>query len=309
MTGCKLIYYEYNEIEHRFHKRLREISFRDKSADPQRCVITFKGIAKKYNENIGFEPNSPVYDNGVYTYFSRPYKGKTTVLDMNSAYLWALSQPLPDWETKEESTLEEVASGKFDYYCFENELHRRMFYKEDYENMMAAAIWAGVKIYGFKASRHFVKTAQELYRLKCEVDKQKYKNVANIYVGCLHKKSGVRNNTTLAAGLYALFEWKIKNLVGAFKKKKYNVIMINTDSIKIAGNYNESDNLVEIGLGLGQFKYEYSGDSEFISEGHYIEKEEKWKGKPKYLIDGYNECNFIEDIEEERIIYETYAKL
>lgn len=306
ITSCKIIYYVYEDG--RFRKRLREISFCEKEISPINCVITFKRIAAQFNENIGYEPNAPHYSNGVYLYYDKPYKGKATALDMNSAYLWALSQPLPDWETKEEVDFEDVKNEKHDFYCFENEMHRRMFFKEDYSNMLAASIWAGVKIYGFKASRHFVKTAQELYRLKCEVNKDKYKNVANIYVGCMHKRGkSNQQNTTLAAGLYALFEWNIKKIVGDFKNKGYNVIMVSTDSIKIAGEYNESDNLVEIGSGLGQFKYEYSGDADYISSGHYTEKIEKWKGMPRYLIDGNARCTFVDNIEEEKGVYETYA--
>lgn len=308
LTSCKLIYYELDE-DLKYHKRLRQISFTGKQEEPQRCVLTFLKIAKKHKELIPFEPNAPKYDNGVYTYFSRPFRGHTTVLDMNSAYLWALTQPLPDWETKEEVDVWDAYYEKHEYYCVENDMHRKMFYYKDYEGILAASLWAGCKIYGFKASRHFEKTAEELYRLKCEVDRKKYKNVANIFVGCLHKRSGERNNTTLAAGLYALFEWKIEKLVGDFKKKGYNVIMINTDSIKIAGDYNEKDNLVEIGNGLGQFKYEYVGPAEFISEGHYKEKEEKWKGKPKYMFDGTKPLQFIDNLEEEKTIYEEYAKI
>ena len=304
MTNCKIVYYDYEE---RWHKRLREISFSAKEISPINCVITFRKIAAKFGENIPYEPNAPHYNNGVYLYYNKPYKGKTTVLDMNSAYLWALSQPLPDWETKEEVDFQDVYEAKHDYYCFENDVHRIMFYKEDYDGMLAASLWAGVKIYGFKASHHFVKTAQELYRLKCEVSKEKYKNVANIYVGCMHKREGGQQNTTLAAGLYALFEWNIKKIVGDFKNKGYNVIMVSTDSIKIAGDYHEEDKLIEIGAGLGQFKYEYKGEANYISSGHYKEEREKWKGKPQYLIDGNEKCLFIENIEKEKAIYEKYA--
>ena len=305
MTSCKLIYYE-NENK-KWHKRLREISFSPKEISPINCVITFKKIASKYKENISYEPNAPIYNNGVYLYYNKPFHGNVTVLDMNSAYLWALTQPLPDWQTKEEVTFQDVYEGNHDFYCFENDIRRIMFYKEDYEEMLAAALWADVKIYGFKASRHFQQTAQELYRLKCEVSKERYKNVANIYVGCMHKREGKQQNTTMAAGLYALFEWNIKKIVGDFKKKDYNVIMVSTDSIKIAGDYKEEDNLIEIGTGLGQFKYEYRGEAKYLSSGHYEEDIIKWKGKPKYLIDGNERCRFVENIEKEREVYEKYA--
>ena len=100
---------------------------------------------------------------------------------------------------------------------------------------------------------------------------------------------------------------KIDYLVDSFEEKGYNVIMVNTDSIKIEGKYNRSDNLVTIGDGLGEFKVEYEGMAEYISEGHYKEQREKWKGKPAYMIDGYSRCKFIENIEEELEIYEKYA--
>ena len=226
---------------------------------------------------------------------------------MNSAYLYALSQPLPDWRTKTPCTLSDVWAGKYDYYCFENLLHREMFYKEDKLKMQGAMLWADVKIYGFKGKVFYEKTAKELYRLKCTVNKEKYKNIANIAVGCMHKHSGKQNNTTMAAGLYAWFAWKIDNLVDKFEKKGYKVIMVNTDSIKIEGKYNRAHNLVPIGDGLGEFKVEYEGMAEYVSEGHYKEQREKWKGKPAYMIDGYPRCKFIENIEEEKEIYEKYA--
>lgn len=268
--------------------------------------MTFKKIAKGYDELLPFEPNKK-YTNGVYTYFNKPYKGKSTVLDMNSAYLWALSQPLADWQTATEVSKKDIFKGEYDYYSFENELHCEMVYKLDSTRLAGAAIWEDVKIYGYKASRHYVKTAEELYRLKCEVNKEKYKNVANIAIGCMHKRTGNQNNTTLAASLYAYFAWYIDNLVEKFSQKGYNVIMITTDSIKIRGDYHEEDNLVELGNKLGQFKYEYDGEAEYLTEGHYVEDKVKWKGKPKYLIQGNKICNFIEDIEEEKEIYEKYA--
>ena len=182
-----------------------------------------------------------------------------------------------------------------------------MFYKEDKLKMQGAMLWADVKIYGFKGKVFYEKTAKELYRLKCTVNKEKYKNIANIAVGCMHKHSGKQNNTTMAAGLYAWFAWKIDNLVDKFEKKGYKVIMVNTDSIKIEGKYNRAHNLVPIGDGLGEFKVEYEGMAEYISEGHYKEQREKWKGKPAYMIDGYPRCKFIENLEEEKKIYEKYA--
>lgn len=289
-----------------WRKRLRQISFSPREIDPVKCVLTFKKIAKSFNELLPFEPNK-VYTNGVYTYFKKPYKGKATVLDMNSAYLWALSQPLADWDTATEVSFEDVFKGEYDYYSFENDLHCQMIYKLDYTRLAGAGIWANTKIYGYKASRHYVETAKELYRLKCEVNKEKYKNVANITIGCMHKRNGKQNNTTLAASLYAYFAWYIDNLVEKFESKGYNVIMITTDSIKIAGDYNEADNLVELGNGLGQFKYEYSGEAEYLTSGHYQEDKIKWKGKPKYLIKGNKVCKFVENLEEELAIYEKYA--
>ena len=228
-------------------------------------------------------------------------------MDMNSAYLWALSQPLADWETQTEVDPRDVFKGEFDFYSYENELHCEMIYKLDYDRLAGANLWAGTKVYGYKASRHYVKTAEELYRLKCFVNKEKYKNVANIAIGCMHKQSGKQNNSTLAASLYAFFTWFIDDLVMKFTKKKYKVVMITTDSIKIQGEYNEADNLVPLGPGLGQFKYEYSGIAEYLSAGHYEESKVKWKGKPQYMIKGNKICKFVENIEEELKIYEEYA--
>ena len=226
---------------------------------------------------------------------------------MNSAYLYALKQPLADWQTKTECTFDDVYQMKYDFYSFENDLHCEMFYKYDYLAMLGASMWADVKIYGYKASIHYEKTANELYRLKTQVNKEKYKNIANIAVGCMHKHSGKQNNTTLAASLYAWFAWHIDDLVAKFEKKGYNVIMVTTDSIKIKGKYNPDDNLLKIGNGLGEFKVEYEGEAEYISTGHYKEQEIKWKGKPQYMIDGYSKCKFVEDIEKELEVYEKYA--
>lgn len=304
LTGCKIVYYELDGTG--WKKRLRQISFSPKEIDPVRCVLTFRKIASKFKENIGYEPYK-VYSNGVYSYYNKSYKGETTVLDMNSAYLWALSQPLADWETATEVSKEDIFKGEYDFYSFENKLHCQMIYKEDYTRLAGASIWAGTKIYGYKGRLYYQNTIKELYRLKCNVDKERYKNVANIAIGCMHKRSGTQNNTTLAASLYAFFAWYIDNLVEKFTKKGYNVIMITTDSIKIRGKYNESDNLVELGPELGQFKYEYNGEAEYITAGHYVEDKVKWKGKPKYLISGNKICNFIDNIEEELSIYEKYA--
>lgn len=268
--------------------------------------MTFRKIASKYNENIPYEPNKK-YTNGIYTYYKGAYNGYVTVLDMNSAYLWALSQPLADWNTKKEVSMKEVFLKEYDFYSFENELHCEMFYKEDMERMTGAMLWADVKIYGYKASIHYENTVKELYRLKCEVNKERYKNVANITVGCMHKQSGKQNNTTLAASLYAYFAWYIDNLVVKFKNKGYNVIMITTDSIKVAGKYNIDDNLIKIGTGLGEFKVEYEGEAKYLAIGHYEENSIKWKGKPQYLRDGFTKCLFVENIEKERKIYEKYA--
>ena len=226
---------------------------------------------------------------------------------MNSAYLWALSQPLADYTTRTECTFEDVRSGLYDYYCFENNIHCVMFYKENYLGMLGAYCWADVKIYGYKARNYYQETSKELYRLKTQVDKEKYKNVANIAVGCMHKHSGKQNNTTLAASLYAYFEWYINSLVEKFENKMYNVIMVTTDSIKIVGKYNIEDEIVRLGEGLGEFKIEYEGEAEYISQGHYTEKEVSWKGKPQYMIDGYPKCKFIDNIEQEKEVYEKYA--
>lgn len=303
-SSCRLIYYDW--CNGKWRKRLRQISFSPREIDPVKCVLTFRKIASKYNENIGYEPHK-AYSNGVYTYYSKPYSGYVTVLDMNSAYLYALTQPLADWETCKEVSIEEVFNKSYDFYSFENELHCEMFYKEDQKRMLGAMLWSGTKIYGYKSKLYYQNTARELYRLKKEVNKERYKNVANIAVGCMHKHSGKQNNTTLAASLYAWFAWYIDDLVDKFTKKKYNVIMITTDSIKIRGKYDPKDNLVEIGEDLGQFKIEYEGEAKYISEGHYEEETIKWKGKPLYMQHGFTKCNFIENIKEERKIYEKYA--
>lgn len=269
-------------------------------------MLTFRKIAAKYNENIPYEPNK-FYSNGIYTYYKKNYKGQVTVLDMNSAYLYALTKPLAAWETRQEVDVKDVFSKSYDFYCFENDLHCEMFYKEDMDRMIGAMLWEDVKIYGYKAKLYYQQTARELYRLKCEVDKERYKNVANIAVGCMHKRSGKQNNTTLAASLYAWFAWYIDNLVIQFTKKKYNVIMITTDSIKIEGKYNENDNIIELGPELGQFKVEYQGAANYYSEGHYEESKVKWKGKPLYLQEGYTKCQFVDNIYEEKKIYERFA--
>lgn len=229
------------------------------------------------------------------------------MLDMNSAYLWALCQPLADWQTRTECSLKDVLNKKYDFYSFENDLHTVMYYKESQLDMMGASLWADVKVYGYKASIHYEKTCKELYRLKCEVNKEKYKNVANLAVGCMHKRTGKQNNTTLAASLYAFFEWKISDFVASFEKKGYNVIMITTDSIKIAGDYRVEDNIVKLGNGLGEFKIEYVGDGNYYSEGHYEEQRVKWKGKPLYMINGQPRCEFIDNLDKELPIYEEYA--
>ena len=303
-TNCRIIYYEYES--NKWRKKLREISFSPKEIDPVKCVLTFRKIASQYNENIGYEPHKR-FTNGIYTYYKRQYKGYVTVLDMNSAYLYALTQPLADWETRTEVTMKDVFNKTYDYYCFENDLHCEMFYKEDKVRMTGAMLWADVKIYGYKSKLYYQNTARELYRLKCEVNKEKYKNVANIAVGCMHKRSGRQNNTTLAASLYAWFAWYIDNLVVKFEKSGYNVIMITTDSIKIKGKYNFNDNIVDIGNGLGQFKVEYEGEASYFSQGHYIENKVKWKGKPLYLQEGFTKCSFVDNIKREKKIYEKYA--
>lgn len=304
-SGCKLIYYEYEGT--RYHKRLREISFSRKEIDPTRCVLTFRKIASKYNELEPYEPESKIFSNGIYTYYKGKYDGKATVLDMNSAYLWVLTQPLADWHTRTECSMKDVFDKKYDFYSFENDLHCMMFYKEDQDNMCNAMIWIDVKIYGYKSKVFYKKTAEELYRLKCEVDKERYKNVANIAIGCMHKRSGKQNNTTIAASLYAFFAWHIDNLVAKFKNKRYNVIMVTTDSVKIAGDYDPKDNIVNIGNGLGEFKFEYKGNATYYTEGHYEEGSVKWKGKPEYMRDGYDKCLFVDNIEKEKAIYEKYA--
>lgn len=303
-SSCKIVFYDWEED--RWKKRLRQISFSPREIDPIKCVLTFRKIASSFGELQPYEPNK-IYTNGVYAYYKQSYKGYVTVLDMNSAYLFALTQPLADWTTRTECTMEEVFSKKFDYYCFENELHCEMFYKEDIERMTGAMLWSDVKVYGYEGKVFYEQTAKELYRLKCEVNKEKYKNVANIAIGCWHKHSGKQNNTTMASSLYAWFAWYIDNLVVNFKKKGYNVIMITTDSIKIKGKYNFDDNIVKIGNGLGEFKIEYQGEAIYESLGHYQEDRVKWKGKPLYMAHGFDKCQFVENIEKEKAIYEAYA--
>ena len=302
-SSCKLIYYEFKEGKWR--KRLREISFSPREIDPTNCVLDFRRIAAKYGENIGSEPDNK-YTNGVYSFYKGGYDGNVTVLDMNAAYLWALSQPLADWTTKTEISIKDVWKKEYDYYLFENSLHRVMVHKEDKNNIQACIIYADVKVYGFKAKLYYQETCKELYRLR-SVNKERYKNVPNIAIGCMHKRSGKSNNTTLAASLYALFEWYIQSLVEKFEKNNYNVIMITTDSIKIKGDYHEEDNIVTLGDGLGEFKVEYKGPAKYHSEGHYEEQKIKWKGKPMYMIEGHPRCLFVENIEKEKKIYEKYA--
>lgn len=303
-TGCKIVYYDLTEDG--IKKRLREISFTPKEINVLNCVLTFRKISNSFGELVPYD-NTPVFSNGVYTYFKKSYSGYVTVLDMNSAYLYVLQQPLADVTTRTECSIQDLSGSDYDYFSFENDIHREMVYKLDYNKLYACAIWADVKIYGYKGKVHYEKTAQELYRLKKEVNKMKYKNVANIAIGCMHKKSGKQNNTTIAASLYAYFEWYIGDLVEKFEHKGYNVIMITTDSIKVEGKYNIEDNIVKLGEGLGEFKLEYEGLAKYESVGHYEEDQIKWKGKPKYLIDGYKPCKFIENLDEELEVYEKYA--
>ena len=269
-------------------------------------MLAFRKIAKSFGELEPYEPHK-YYTNGIYSYYKKAYDGYVTVLDMNSAYLYALTQPLADWGTRTEVDVKDVFDKNYEFYCFENDLHCEMFYKEDIVRMTGAMLWADVKIYGYKARLYYQETAKELYRLKREVNKEKYKNIANIAVGCMHKRSGSQNNTTLAASLYAWFAWYIDNLVVKFEKKGYNVIMITTDSIKLQGKYNIEDNIVPMGDGLGEFKLEYAGEAKYLSVGHYEEERVKWKGKPAYMQNGRNKCLFVENLEEEKEIYETYA--
>lgn len=268
--------------------------------------MTFKKIAKQYGELLDYEPHI-YYTNGIYMYYKNKYEGYVTAFDMNSAYLWCLQMPLADWQTKTECTRKDVWEKKYDYYCFENDIHNEMFYKEDIRRMQGAMLWADVKIYGFTASVHYKQTAQELYRLKKEVNKEKYKNIANIAVGCMHKRNGKQNNTTIAASLYAYFAWHIDNLVKRFENAGYHVIMVTTDSIKISGKYNFEDNLITIGNGLGEFKVEYEGEAKYITSGHFEEGKVKWKGKPEYMRMGLPRCLFIDNIKEEKAIYEEFA--
>lgn len=303
VTCCKIIYYTWKD--NRWKKNLKEISFSPRDINPVYCVATFQKIAKKYNELLPYE-DTKVFDNGVYTYFARPYKGYCTALDMNSAYLYALTQPLADYTTRVEVNPMDVGKREYDYYSVENSLLREMYHKDD-DELKSALLRADIRVFGYKAKRHFIKTAEELYRLKCEVNKEKYKNVANIYVGCMHKHNGKRNNATLAASLYAWFANYIQKLVKKFNAKGYEVVSLSTDCVKIKGKYNIEDNVVTIGNGLGEFKIEYEGEAEYISQGHYVEDKIKWKGRPQYLIKGYKKCNFIDISEEERRIYEEFA--
>lgn len=268
-------------------------------------MLTFRRIASKYDENINYEPHN-YYTNGVHLYFKGQHKGYVTVLDMNSAYLYALSQPLADWETKTEVNIKDVFINDYDYYLVENDIHRKMFYKNDIEGITSTFLWKDSKIYGFKSKLYYQNTIKELFELR-KKDKTRYKNVANVAIGCMHKRSGKRNNTTLASSLYAWFEWYINDLVKKFENKGYNVIMITTDSIKISGKYDLNDNIVKIGEGLGEFKIEYEGEAEYINSGHYTEKKVKWKGVPEYMRNGASRLMFIDNIEEEYKVYEKYA--
>ena len=303
-SGCKIVYYEWDG--ERWKKRLRQISFSPREIDPVKCVLSFRKIAKSFGELLPYEPHK-FYTNGIYSYYKKAYAGYVTVLDMNSAYLYALTQPLAAWDTRTEVSVKDVFDKTYDYYCFENDLHCEMFYKEDTVRMTGAMLWADVKIYGYKSALYYQQTARELYRLKREVNKERYKNVANIAVGCMHKRSGKQNNTTLAASLYAWFAWYIDSLVQKFEQNGYKVIMITTDSIKIQGKYDPTDNIVTMGEGLGEFKLEYEGEAKYLTVGHYEEARVKWKGKPMYMHKGQNKCLFVENIEEEKEIYEKYA--
>lgn len=307
---CKIIYYDLNLKTGKLVKRYKEISFKPESAEPTKCVSEFNKIAESFGEKLEPEVDSQHYTNQVYSFFKGKYKGETTVLDMNSAYLWALNQPLADYTTKKELTKDEVIGNKeYDYFLFENSIHRLIVYKKHITQLISCLLFENVKIYGFKSKCFFPKTVEKLFYLKKHDDSLLYKNVANIYIGCLHKRSGINNNDTLVSSLYALFHYNIETIVKKFENKGYKVIMVTTDAIKIAGSYNESDNLIQIGDGLGEFKYEFIGEANYESVGHYTEDKVKWKGKPAYLQDGNANCEFInpDKFNEEIKIYEKYA--
>lgn len=304
-TYCKIIY---REIEKdKFVIKLREINFSSKKSNVGRAVIAFRKIQQRFDEMVDYEPNKK-YTNTVFSYFERPYEGLVTVLDMNSAYLHALRQPLPDHTTQTKIDLSGALSGDYDYISFENKVHTLMVHKNMRNQLIAASLFENVEIYGYKAKVFYEKTAKQLYKNKVEIDSEFWKNVANFTVGTMHKRSGKKNNTTIAAGIYAWMEYYFTNLIEKFKKKGYHIIMVNTDSIKVKGFYNKEDNLVVLGNNLGEFSIEYVGESKYISEGHYEEDKVYWKGKPRYLHDGrYKVCTFIENLEEEKEIYEKFA--
>ena len=53
--------------------------------------------------------------------------------------------------------------------------------------------------------------------------------------------------------------------------------------------------------------FEFEGEAKFYSSGHYEDSSIKWKGKPMYLIEGNRRCQFIDNLKEEKKIYDKFA--
>lgn len=304
VSSCKLIYFTFEESK--LKKHFEEISFLKKVEDPSKAISTFNNIARKYNEE--YEYDDFKYTNGVYSYFDKEYRGEVVVYDRIKAYLHSLTQPLADKDSKTEISIEHYLHNphEFDYYLLENQLWSELLYHKDFESIISFFGYADIKIYGFKSKTFYKETAEDLFR-KTKKCPEKYKLAANIAVGCMHKSNGKNNRTTIAASIYALNEWYMKDLKHRLEEAGYKIIAINTDSIKIKGKYNEKDGIIDIGEELGQFRIEYQGLAKYYSVGHCEEDKVKWKGKAGYMINGNEPCMFVENLEKELKIYKEFA--
>lgn len=319
-SECRVIYYalKNNNIKS-VQKKQVMISFRQKSEDPAYCILQMNHALKRNGESLKADP-SEVTNNKIYGYYDSKYGGKhltSTSLDLNSAYIHAFKQVVADWETKTLCDVEDVKNKKYEYYQIEKirygqVTYRYMYYKENTEELLDLMYLPGYKVYGYEGIYVAQETLQECYdkRFLNKSEYKKWKNIMVIYIGTFHKRSGKNNRATIASSIYAWMEWYMSSLVQAFKDKGYKVILVNTDAIKIVGEYNTEDNLIPLGEGLGEFKVEYVGESDFITEGHYLEGNKlRWKGMPEYMRDGVTKaCKYTFDtLNKEKEIYIKYA--
>ena len=147
--------------------------------------------------------------------------------DINSAYAWAMCQPMPDTSTPPKEKVIEEGEVGFD---FEGDIQRSgycscVFKMLDYSP--------------------FTKFAEKWFkRKKCPAQKQKAKNVLVYSVGFLQRK-----NPYLRAYIVGLCNDLIRSLIDE------NTLYCNTDSIV---SLKERPDL-KIGDGLGEWKIEHKG--------------------------------------------------